>query len=219
MSVFPNELIAQFSMPDQDALVKSARFIELKPGDVLLPKHADQPLVYFLTSGSVALFVTYKQGQSNAGLAVGLVGNEAALGLQAALGMGVGNLTLIVQSHGYAYMLEAEQLRLLVKRHPYWLMIFTKSLWTIYQEIARLAAFSHVMDVRKRLADWLLISQRKCGTQPLFMTHEHIANMLGVRRASITIAAREMKLKGWLDYSRGHIVIQNLEALHTLAAA
>ena len=51
------------------------------------------------------------------------------------------------------------------------------------------------------------------------MTHEHIANMLGVRRASITIAAREMKLKGWLDYSRGHIVIQNLEALNTLAAA
>ena len=37
--------------------------------------------------------------------------------------------------------------------------------------------------------------------------------------ASITIAAREMKLKGWLDYSRGHIVIQNLEALNTLAAA
>jgi hypothetical protein len=41
--------------------------------------------------------------------------------------------------------------------------------------------------------------------------------MLGVRRASVSIAAREMKLKRYISYSRGNISLLNLPALHTLA--
>ena len=49
------------------------------------------------------------------------------------------------------------------------------------------------------------------------LTHAHIAHMLGVRRVSITLAAREMKMMGLISYSRGHIQIKDPEALERLA--
>jgi CRP-like cAMP-binding protein len=220
LSVLPvsNDLMAQLTTSDQQLLLKNTRFVELKVGDILVSPIAADPLVYFLTSGAVALYLAHKPGQLDEGLAVGLVGREGALGLQAALGMGVGNLTLIVQTHGYAHVLEAQRLRLLMKRHPNWLMIFSRHLWQLFQDIARLAALTQVHDVKQRLADWLLMSELRRGEEPLIMTHAHIARMLGVRRASITLAARQMKLLGLIHYSRGYIQLLDIPALQTLAA-
>ncbi len=218
MLTLSNDLIAQMSASDQQLLLKNTRLVDLKAGDILVSPSAKDPLVYFLSSGAVALFVAHHQGQTHAGLAVGLVGREGALGLQAALGMGVGNLTLIVQTQGYAHVLEADRLRQLLKRHPDWLMLFSRNLWLTYQDIARLAALSHVHDVKRRLADWLLMSEQRCGQEQLVMTHAHIANMLGVRRASVTLAAREMKMQGLVDYSRGYIKLLDKPALQKLAS-
>jgi len=221
LSVLPvfNGLMAQLATSDQQLLFKNARLIELKVGDILVSPDSKEPLIYFVTSGAVALYVTHKPGQMDAGLAVGLVGREGALGLQAALGMGIGNITLIVQTQGYAHVLEAQRLRLLMKRHPNWLMIISRYLWQMYQDIGRLAALSHVHDVKQRLADWLLISEQRCGEEQLIMTHAHIALMLGVRRASITLAARQMKLKGLINYSRGYIHLLDKPALQKLASS
>jgi len=216
-----NGLMAQLAISDQQLLLKNARLIELKVGDILVSPDSKEPLIYFVTSGAVALYVTHKPGQIDAGLAVGLIGREGALGLQAALGMGmgIGNLTLMVQTQGYAHVLEAQRFRLLMKRHPDWLMIISRYLWQIYQDIGRLAALSHVHDVKQRLADWLLLSEQRCGEEQLIMTHAHIALMLGVRRASITLAARQMKLKGLINYSRGCIHLLDKPALQKLASS
>ncbi len=218
MHPLQNELISKLSSADQDLIVKNSRLIEIKAGDVLLSPLPEQPLIYFITSGAVALFVSFQAAQTETGLAVGLVGREGALGLQAALGFGVENLKLIVQSSGFSYVMEAQRLKQLMKRHPDWLMVFSKYLWTIYQDIARLAALSHVHDIKRRLADWLVMSDNRCDHEALVMTHEHIAHMLGVRRSSITLAARQMKLLGLIDYSRGNIKLLNKPALETLAA-
>jgi CRP-like cAMP-binding protein len=213
--------MAQLATSDQQLLLKNARLIEFKVGDILVSPDSKEPLIYFVTSGAVALYVTHKPGQIDAGLAVGLIGREGALGLQAALGMGmgIGNLTLMVQTQGYAHVLEAQRFRLLMKRHPDWLMIISRYLWQIYQDIGRLAALSHVHDVKQRLADWLLLSEQRCGEEQLIMTHAHIALMLGVRRASITLAARQMKLKGLINYSRGCIHLLDKPALQKLASS
>ena len=76
---------------------------------------------------------------------------------------------------------------------------------------------SHAQDVRLRLAHWLLLSMQRSAPDALLLTHAHIAHMLGVRRVSITLAAREMKTMGLISYSRGHIQIKDSEALERLA--
>jgi Mn-dependent DtxR family transcriptional regulator len=61
---------------------------------------------------------------------------------------------------------------------------------------------------------WLLLSAQRCEPEQLYMTHDHIAKMLGVRRASITLAAKELKDEGLMDYSRGRIRLLDIAALH-----
>lgn len=213
MFPFPNELIATLAVAEQSLLMRRARLIELKYGDILTSPDFENPVIYFITGGSVVLFVPFKQGHVNKGLAVGLIGREGAVGLQSALGLGVGNFVLTVQSPGYAYVIEASYLQNLIRRHPSWLMLFSRYLWTTYQGIAKLAAFSHSQDTKLRLIHWLLLSAQRCEPDHLFMTHDHIAKMLGVRRASITLAAKELKDEGLLDYSRGHIRLLDVAAL------
>jgi CRP-like cAMP-binding protein len=213
-----NGLIAQFSKPDQNLLIRHARLVEFQYGDVLASVDPSLPWVYFLNSGSVALFVSQQSGDVQAGLAVGLVCANGALNLQAAWGMGQGNISLIVQSAGTAFRIDAHTLQNLVKRHLPWLNVFARHQWLIYQEISSLAALSHVFATKQRLADWLLKSAKCCNSESIFMTHSHIAKMLGVRRSSITLAAREMKLKGLINYSRGQITLLNTAALEVLVS-
>ena len=213
MDFLHNGLLATLTQADQALLLKKAQIVHFKAGDVLATPDSQVPQVYFVTRGSVALFVRKSAKDPEAGLAVGLVGSEGALGLQWALGLGAGNLTLLVQSPGAAYMLDGTALQQLVQRKSSMLLAFSKYLWTAYETVAVFAAMAHLHDVKIQLANWLLISAKRCAPDPLVMTHAHIAQMLGVRRASVTLAARELKMQGLIAYSRGYIEIQKPEAL------
>ena len=218
MYPLPNALIASLTAAEQSLLLQKSRLIELKSGDALTSPDADHPLVYFITSGSVVLFVPFKPGENKKGLALGVVGRDGAVGLQAALGMGVGHFSLIVQSPGYAYVLEAQHLQNLIKRYPHLLMLFSRYLWTNYQSIAKMASLSHAQDIKLRLMHWLLLSAQRCHPDPLLMTHDHMAQMLGVRRASVTLAAKELKDEGLMSYSRGRIRLLDVAALQKLSS-
>jgi CRP-like cAMP-binding protein len=212
-----NGLIAQLDAADQALLLRRAKIVTLNVGDVLSTPEASASRIYFPVSGAIALFVG-RQGKSTAtGLAVGLIGVEGAAGLQAALGFGAGNLELVVQSAGQAYSVDSVTAQRLVQRRRTMLLQFSRYLWTVYDAIAVLASRLNAQDIKVRLAYWLLLSAQRCASDPLMLTHAQIAQMLGVRRASVSIAAHEMKIKRYINYSRGHISLLNMSALQALA--
>ena len=217
MDSLHNGLLATLTQVDQALLLKKAQIVHFKAGDVLGTPDTSVPQVFFLTSGAVALFVRKSAKQPDEGVAVGLVGSEGALGLQWALGLGAGNLTLLVQSPGTAYVVDGLALQQLIERKSTLLLAFSKYLWSAYKNVSTFATMAHLSDVRVRLAHWLVVSAKCCAPDPLVITHAHIAQMLGVRRASITLAAREMKMQGVIAYSRGYIEIKKPEALQRLA--
>jgi CRP-like cAMP-binding protein len=212
-----NGLIAQLAPSDQTMLLKKAKLVHFESGEVLGASAASSQQVFFLVSGSVALFVCKNLTDISVGLAVGLVGCEGAVGLQFALGMCAGNVTYLVQSPGSAYVVDSSVLQRLMKRQSTVLMAVSRYLWTVYESVAAMAAMSQSQDVRMRFAHWLLISYERCQPDSLVMTHAQVAQMLGVRRASITLVARELKMAGVIGYSRGHIQIHQLAALKRIA--
>jgi len=217
VNLLHNGLIAQFASSDQAWLLKKAQIVHFEAGDILGTPATSSQQVFFLTSGAVALFVSKNATNSITGLAVGLIGSEGALGLQAALGLGPGNLTFLVQSSGCAYVLDGLALQKRMRRKLDFLLICSRYLWSVYQTVSTLAAMSQTQDVRMRFANWLLLSAERCSPDPLVITHVHIAQMLGVRRASITLVAREMKVAGIIGYSRGAIEIKKMDVLQRLA--
>lgn len=212
-----NGLIAQLDAADQALLLKRATPITLTAGELLTAPNATDACIYFPVSGSIALHVGRPGKSSSIGMAVGLIGSEGAAGLQAALGLGTGNLKLIVQSAGQAYVIDGAAAQRLVQRRRGLMLHFSRYLWSLFDNMAVLAATPNTEDIKSRLAHWLLLSAQRCAPDPLVLTHAQIASMLGVRRASVSIAAHEMKLKRYISYSRGHIEILNLSALQAMA--
>ena len=211
-----NGLIAQLAPPDQALLLRNAQIVRFNAGDVLGASAPESSHIFFITSGAVALFACKKKNDVSSGLAVGLVGAEGVLGLQLALSLGVGSLSFIAQSPGAAYAIDSAWATRLVRRKSALLLAFASYLWRQYEDVTRIAGITHTQDVRLRLAHWLLLSAQRCAPDALMLTHAHIAHMLGVRRVSITLAAREMKMMGLISYSRGHIQFKNPEALQRL---
>jgi Mn-dependent DtxR family transcriptional regulator len=67
--------------------------------------------------------------------------------------------------------------------------------------------------VEERLCRWLLRGRDLCGTDTLKFTQEFIAEMLGVRRTSVTLAAKTLQEAGLIKYNRGQIQMLDLEGL------
>lgn len=218
MDAFSNGLIEQLVQADQVALLRRARTIELKAGDILSPSNASASAqIYFPIRGAIALYVGNHTESSDVGLAVGLIGTEGAIGLQVALGLGTSNFQLLVQSAGSAYVVDGQDAQRLVKIRQRVLLSFSRYLWSVYEGIATLASKAYTQDIKARLAHWLLLSAQRCASDPLLLTHDHIAKMLGVRRVSVSLAAHELKTMRYISYNRGRITLLNVTALEALA--
>jgi CRP-like cAMP-binding protein len=214
LNLLHNGLVAQLSPADQTLLQRRCKPVNLAAGEVLSGPGSPNGHIHFLTSGSVALVVC-SGGQT--GLAVGLAGREGAVGLQFALGLGAGNLTLLVQSGGTAFRADGIALQRLSGRRSTMLLAFSRYLWLFSQEVAMLAAAAQIQDIKARLASWILLSGARAPDAELHLTHAHLAAMLGVRRAGVTLAAMELKERGLVDYRRGRIHILDLAGLQAAA--
>lgn len=214
MTLKQNGLVAQLATEDQRLIERRCKPVELRTGETLSAPHMPNGHVHFLTSACVALVVRHSDGS---GLAVGLTGHEGVVGLQHALGMGSGNLTLHVQRGGTAFRADGEAMQRLIARRAHLLRAFAIYLWGLSQEVASMAAASQTHDIKARLANWILLSHARNGHDDLFLTHAHLADMLGVRRAGVTLAAVELKEMGLVNYQRGRIHILDMDGLRAVA--
>jgi CRP-like cAMP-binding protein len=71
----------------------------------------------------------------------------------------------------------------------------------------QVAACNRLHNVVERLARWILMSQDRIGSKTLPLTQEFLGQMLGTRRASVTVAAGTLQKAGMIKYSRGSVTI------------
>jgi CRP-like cAMP-binding protein len=82
--------------------------------------------------------------------------------------------------------------------------------------MAQTAVCNRHHSVDQQLCRWLLLSLDRLASNELVMTHELIANMLGVRREGVTDAAGKLQKSGVIRYSRGHITVLDRPQLEKL---
>lgn len=213
VSLTHNGLFKQLPLEVQTLLQAACEPVTLKAGQ-LLGRLDTQARVYFLSGATVAL-VMEEPGHKS--LAVGLLGADDVAGL----GHVVQDphpthplaLKLRVQTPGMAWAIPADVVRNLALQHPLVLVVITRQLWQMVTHVATVAACIQTLDIRARLAAWLVLSSQKARTTALHLTHAHLAHMLGVRRVSITLAAGELRELGLIHYNRGSLHILNLTGL------
>jgi Crp-like helix-turn-helix domain len=80
-------------------------------------------------------------------------------------------------------------------------------------QISQTAVCNRLHAVEQQLCRWLLLSHDRVKGDELIMTQELIADMLGVRREGVTVAAGRLHDAGAISYVRGHITILDRQKL------
>ena len=183
---------------------------DLNAGHVLYEPGSEIDTVYFPAGCCLSVFKTMADGR---GVETRTIGGEGAFGLLHAVGSRHSLTRVVVQLPGSVLYVSANQLSRLADASA----TLRRSLIAHAQISAAQAeqsvACNVLHSVEQRLARWLLMSIDRTDQDPLNLTHEFLALMLGVQRTSVTVAARRMQDQRIIKYSRGRISVLDRPAL------
>lgn len=207
-----NRILAALSLSEYAHLVGDLEMVELTFGQALCDSGDILEYVYFPTSCIVSLVSTTRNG-SSAELA--MTGNDGLVGVPLVLEDDQAAYRIVVQSPGTAYRLKTEVVHWELDQGgelKHLALRYTQALMT---QMAQSVVCNRHHSVEQRLCRWLLLSLDLLPGNQIDITQETLANMLGVRRESITEAAGKLQATGLLEYSRGHIRVIDRAGLAT----
>ena len=205
-----NLLLASLSEHDAAALRPNLKPVYLEHEKVLFEARGDVTDIYFPTGAIISLVVGLSSGEI---IEAAMVGKDGLAGGFAAFGGNVSVNRAIVQLAGSALTCKVSELRSAVLQNPTLLKTLFRHEHTVYAQASQSAACMAAHTVEARLCRWLLRARDLSASDDMFFTQEFLAEMLGVRRTSVTLHARTLQQAGLIKYSRGHIQITDVEGL------
>jgi len=205
-----NRLLFTLSTEDYRHIVPKLERIGLDLGHVIYEPGGQLDYLYFPTSCVVSLLYTMENGAT---AEMGLTGNDGAVGIALFLGGQTMPNRAVVQIGGGAFRMKAATLKEEFSRGGPLQSLLLRYTQSLLSQISQTAVCNRLHSVQSRLCRWLLLSQDRVKRDEFRMTQDFIANMLGGRRESVTVAAGRLQDAGLIHYSRGHIRILNRQGL------
>jgi CRP-like cAMP-binding protein len=205
-----NLLIDGLPRQDRKRILERCETVDLIFGDVLCEQDAPIEHVYFPLRGFISLVALLGDGQN---LEMGLVGNEGLLGVTLVLGVKQARLRAVVQGAGTALRMTAGQFKRQLRDSPALRGRLNRYLYVLLAQQSQTAGCNRFHQVEPRLARWLLMTHDRAHADEFLLTHQFLAEMIGVQRSAVTIAAGVMKKRNLIEYSRGKIVILSRSGL------
>jgi CRP-like cAMP-binding protein len=205
-----NKLLAALPDAEYQRLVPHLERVPLSFRQVLHEAGEAIEYVYFPHRAIVSVLSTMEDGSM---IEVALVGSDGVVGIPAVLGDNIATATAMVQVPHSGMRMKASVLKTEFGRSGVLQSLLLRYIQALFALVTQNAACNrlHYLDVR--LARWLLLVCDRVESNELPLTHEFIAQMLGVRRAGVTEAANSLQQAGLIHYKRGKVTILNREDL------
>jgi CRP-like cAMP-binding protein len=209
-----NILLSLLSTSDLKRLEPYLKPTQFEQHHVLFEADEQIRHVYFPTGGVVSLVVTLSTGET---VEVAMVGLDGVVGASAALDGKVALSRGIVQLGGEIVVCDTEALKSTALQSPKLLALLIRHEQTVFSQAQQSAACFATHQVVARLSRWLLRARDLSGSDTLLFTQEYLAQMLGVRRTSVTVVAHTLQAAGLIKYARGKIQILDTDGLQDSA--
>lgn len=211
-----NAILAQ--LPDKD-YAQLRPHLKLEQAEMKQSAYAPgEPIsrVYFPLSAVYSL-VSTADGQL--AVEVATIGHEGFVGLPVYLGAATSPQTAYCQVPGDTACLEVDQFRQALRRDGALHALISRYTQTTMVQISQNVVCNRSHPAEQRMARWLLTTQDRVGRDEFPLTHEFLAQMLGVHRPTVSETAQRIQTQGLIQYRRGIITITNRDGLEQKACA
>ena len=205
----PNRILASLPPASLAAIKPYLNIVELKHTAVLVQALGSVEHVYFPHSGVISLVVELQEGDM---IETAMVGNDGAQGASSALD---GKLSLhkaIIQVPGVASVVKADKARQIALTDDAFRSLLIRHEQVLFASAQQAAACNASHLVEARLCRWMLRMRDLVGDD-LPLTQEFLAQMLGVRRSSVSLVAATLQSAGLIKYRRGRMQILDVDGL------
>jgi CRP-like cAMP-binding protein len=205
-----NRLLASLPRDHFDRLLVHLSTVSLPQGEVLTEAGDQVDQIYFPHHGMLSMLAVLRDGKA---IETATVGREGVVGAMAGLGLYQSLVRVVVQMPTSCSKITAPQFRTVAAASAP-----IRDLCIRYNEVllsqARVTAACNALHtIEARFCRWLLQSADRGAGDTVNLTQEFLAEMLGVRRTSVTEVASKVQSAGLITYSRGVIKILDRPAL------
>jgi CRP-like cAMP-binding protein len=209
-----NAILAQLPAEEYETLARHLVEVDLPLNKALSEPNEAIEYVYFVNRGLISTDAMTQSGES---VEVGVIGREGFSGLPALMGQPQMSHSVVVQGEGSGLRIRSSAVRELFLRGGVFHTLTLNFTYLQMTQIAQSVLCNRLHTVDQRLARWLLASADRSETSSLNLTHEFLAQMLGVQRSTVTVAAGDMQRQELIGYSRGKIQLLDRPRLERTA--
>jgi CRP-like cAMP-binding protein len=214
MSPSPNRFLQSLNRGDFAVLRPHLRDVELAHSAILFDVGHEIERIYFPSAGVVSLVVVLTTGEI---IEAGMIGPDGVVGTSAALHGGIALYRAVVQIQGTASYIDATAARAAVTTSKSLRLKLYEQDQLLLAQAQQSAACNATHNIEERLCRWLLRTRDLVGGDVFALTQEFMAQMLGVRRTGVTLAAHHLQKIGLIEYQRGQVRILDAEGLQEAA--
>jgi CRP-like cAMP-binding protein len=203
-------------LPPRDlALLRPAlQSVELQQGDILSEPGQRVSNVVFIEAGMVSLLTTMQDGSA---IETATMGRESIIGVLSAIGDHRSNVQAIVQITGSGWKIRASDFRAAFDKSRTLRNLVLLSSELAMAQMQQIAACNALHSAEARLCRWILQARDRIDGDVIALTQDFLAQMLAVRRPTVTLIAQKLQNDGLIRYRRGRIAITDREGLEKLA--
>lgn len=187
---------------------------QVAKGQILASPHVPVEAVYFPLRSVISTITQMDGGEA---IEVGLAGAEGMSALSMAFGSRTSAHTTVVQIADSAYCMTADDFMRVLHDDAALSALMRAYAEYSFGAATQFAACNRLHPIVERYARWLLMADDRVGGEDFILTQEYSAQMLGVRRAGVTVVAGQMSEVGIISYRRGRVSIHDRERLEDAA--
>ena len=184
--------------------------VALNHGEVMAEAGSQVDHAYFPHSGVISTVVETETGGM---IETAMTGRDGVFNSASALDGKVSFSTGIVQLAGRASAIDVDLLRNVADEFQFFRSLLIRHEQVLLAHSQQSAACNATHSVEARMCRWLLRIRDLADGDDLVLAQEFLAQMLGVRRTSVSVVASSLQAAGLIKYSRGHIRILDIRGL------